>query len=241
MNRFHCRAGAITGTRIIIDDREQLHHLKVLRLEPGEEAVVFDENGNEYFSTITAVEKERAILEVIRKARPAGKNAVICVAVAIPKKSKIDDVIDKLTQVGVDRIIPMVTERTIVRPDERDAQARHKRWEKIAEAATLQSQRNSFPRVDPLVRFPRLLEQSGEFDLKLIPTLEGDRKCLRDAVRAGTPKSILVLIGPEGDFSPSETARAKSAGFVPVSFGANVLRVETAAVYVASILAYEFR
>ncbi|MGE5307634.1 MAG: RsmE family RNA methyltransferase, partial [Deltaproteobacteria bacterium] len=83
--------------------------------------------------------------------------------------------------------------------------------------------------------------QSRGFDLKLIPTLEGDRVSLKEAFKDISPANVLALIGPEGDFSPAETAAARAAGFLPVSFGANVLRVETAALYVCSILSYVFR
>jgi 16S rRNA (uracil1498-N3)-methyltransferase len=241
MNRFYCRFTSIREKQIILDDPEQFHHLNVLRLVPGEKVVVFDEQGNEYFCTITVVEKRKAVLAIMERRPAAESNApYITIAVAIPKKSKIDDIIDKLTQVGADRVIPMITERVVVRVEAKDMDARHARWEKIAEAAALQSQRNRVPRIDRPVSFDRLLEQVSGFDLKLIPTLEGDRKDLCDAVKGVTPKNVLVLIGPEGDFSPVETASALRAGFIPVSFGRNVLRVETAAVYVTSILVYEF-
>jgi 16S rRNA (uracil1498-N3)-methyltransferase len=242
MNRFFCKLTLIKEKQIILDDPEQFHHLNVLRLSPGEKVVIFDEQGNEYLCAITGLEKRKAVLDIVEKRPAAEKHAFsITIAVAIPKKSKIDDIIDKLTQVGADRVIPMITERVIVRAEAKDLDARHARWEKIAAAAALQSQRNRVPCIDRPVPFARLLEQSAGFDLKLIPTLAGDRKELRDAIRGIIPKNILALIGPEGDFSPDETAAALRAGFIPVSFGTNVLRVETAAVYITSILAYEFQ
>lgn len=241
MNRFRCLSRLVTGMRIVIDDPAQLHHLKVLRLDAGEKVGLFDERGNEYECTVAEVAAGRAVFDIL-KALPPRKPAAasITVAVAIPKKSKIDDIIDKLTQVGVDRVIPLVTERVIVRPSARDMESRLIRWRKVAEAAVMQSQRNSAPRVDAPTEFDSFIAQCAGFDLKLIPTLGGERKGLKEVLSAGTPQSVVVLIGPEGDFSPAETARAMDNGFVPVSFGANVLRVETAAVYIASVLAYEF-
>jgi 16S rRNA (uracil1498-N3)-methyltransferase len=242
MTRFRCRSCDVTGDEIRITDREQIHHLKVLRLVPGDEAGIFDELGNEFECRITGITADKLVFSILKKrSGRRDEHPLIAIAVALPKKSKIDDSIDKLTQLGADRIIPLITERVIVRADARDLETRYKRWEKIAEAATLQSQRNRIPQVDQPVRFDRLIQQSAEFDLKLIPTLEGDRRELRDVLKALVPEKILVLIGPEGDFSPAETAAACKAGFIPVSFGPNVLRVETAALYIASILSYEFR
>ncbi len=242
MNRLFCRGCRVEGGRIVLRDPEQLRHLKVLRVVPGEELVLFDDLGNEFQCRFVESSEGSAVFSVSRELPSAGiQLPLIAVAVAIPKKSKIDDIIDKLTQLGCDRVIPIITERVIVRPDPKDLATRHARWQKIAEAATLQSGRNRVPQVDPAVKFPKLIEQSGSFDLKLIPTLEGERKPLAEALKGKSPSSILALIGPEGDFTPAETAAALSAGFTPVSFGKNVLRVETAALYVCSVLAFHFR
>lgn len=241
MTRVYCHSGSIKDNELIVTDPEQLHHLAVLRLAPGEAVGAFDETGNEYECAVRAIDTARLVLAVLRKLPAAARLPSITVAVAIPKHSKIDDIIDKLTQVGADRIIPLVSERVIVRLDHRDCGPRHRRWEKIALSATLQSRRNTIPRVDMPMLFPALLEESRGFDLKLIPTLDGRRQELKSVIQGAAPAHILALIGPEGDFTPEETASACSAGFIPISFGPNVLRVETAAVYICSVLAFQFR
>jgi 16S rRNA (uracil1498-N3)-methyltransferase len=241
MNRVFCLSSCKKKDIIEITDKEQLHHLHVLRVVPGEKLAAFDEKGNEYRATLSRLSRNTAVLAVEEAVAPEkAATAFLTVACAVPKKSHFDDIVDKLTQVGVDSIIPMVTERVIVRMDKADAAVRQKRWEKIALNASLQSQRNTVPFVSPVKDFESVILGSSGSGLKLIATLVPGRKSLKETLVSPRPQSVLALIGPEGDFSPSETRLATGAGFVPVSFGANVLRVETAAVYIASAISYEY-
>ena len=240
MNRFYCRSGDVSGETIIISDPGQLHHLKdVLRFKAGDKAEIFDDKANEFSVVLTGISDKQAEFSV-KERKPAGiRRSRLAIACALPKRSKIDDIIDKLTQLGVDRIIPLATERVIVRIDKDKALARQKRWEAIALSASKQSKRNNVPVVDPLTDFGDLIANSREFELKLIPNLEGEREGLKKLLAGKKPSSVLVLIGPEGDFTPDEVRAAKKSGFIPVSFGDFVLRVETAALFAASVLNYE--
>ncbi len=243
MNRFYCSFLDVQRDKIIISDFGQLHHLKdVLRFKAGDTAVIFDNNGNEYFVVLEKISEKQAEFRVEEKKSGGNSDKTrIVIACAIPKKSKIDDIVDKLTQLGVDRIIPLITERVIVKIGQAKALQRQKRWEKIALSASKQSQRNSVPIVDAVTDFDELIRKVKEFDLKLIPNLIGERKTLKEVLAGKKPKSALVLIGPEGDFTPEETAAAIKAGFVPITFGDSVFRVETACLYIASVLNYELR
>jgi 16S rRNA (uracil1498-N3)-methyltransferase len=219
-----------------------VHHIRdVLRLKPGEELVVFDQSGCQYKTAIDNILAREIIVRVkeIIPAAQVDQRVKICVACAIPKRSKFDDIIDKLTQLGVDRIIPMVTERVVVKLEQEKQALRKERWEKIALAASQQSQRSSIPQVEKVMDFDQVMALSSGFDMKLIPTLPGERKPFKDILKDARPENILVLIGPEGDFSGSEVETALRAGFIPISLGELVLRVETAAVYIAAILNYE--
>ncbi|MFA6384980.1 MAG: RsmE family RNA methyltransferase [Candidatus Omnitrophota bacterium] len=243
MNRFYCSSSDVAAGSITISDKEQVHHIKdVIRLKEGERVFVFDDKANEFDCVIGKISLARVEF-IIRKKISAGVSSrpMIAIACAIPKHSKIDDIIDTLAQLGVDRIIPLMTERVIVRLDEGKKSARLGRWQKIALAASKQSQRNTVPVVDEVTDVAGLLLKSRDYDLKLIPTLPGERATLKDVLGGGAPKKIMVLIGPEGDFTPEETVRARNASFIPVSFGDFVFRVETACVYIASILNYEFK
>ena len=237
MNRFYCPNPVVSQDTIIITDKDKAHHIKrVLCLRLKEKVLLFDKQGIEYHCVIKGLD-EKVTLRVIKKILPDKNNPGInlTLACAIPKKAKFDDIIDKLTQLGVDRIIPFISQRVVVKLDLKKQEARHNRWIRIAESASQQSQRNSIPLVDPVRKFDELLAISGDFDLKLIPTLGGVRKKLKDVLSLPA-FNMLVLIGPEGDFSEDEVRAAKDAGFIPVSLGELVLRVDTAAIALAAVI-----
>lgn len=238
MNRFFCPASNIAGEKIVIEDRTEAHHIKnVLRLKIKERVTVFDERGNEYNCIISGM-KDEIYLDIKNKISAIQKEPKIklTVACAIPKKSRLDDVIDKLVQLGVYRIIPLKTERTVVKLDKPKEAARLVRWKKIVLSASQQSQRNNLAVIEPVKSFDEVLGLSAEFDLKLIPHLLGSRQSLKRILNQSKPRNILVLIGPEGDFSEREIDSAINAGFIPVTLGDSVLRVDTAAIAAASFI-----
>lgn len=238
MNKFFVPAAGILADKIIIEDREQTHHIKnVLKLKVGEKVAVFDESGNEYNCVIREL-KDKVYLNIEKKipADNSPEKVKLTVACAIPKKAKIDDIIDKLVQLGVSRIIPLMTERVVVKLDKHKKALRYERWKKIALSAAKQCKRNSLVIIDPVKDFKELIRQSREFDLRLIPHLLGDRQSLKEVLASSASSNMLVLIGPEGDFSEKEVSLAIGAGFIPVTLGNLVLRVDTAAIAAASFI-----
>jgi 16S rRNA (uracil1498-N3)-methyltransferase len=188
-----------------------------------------------FLCLIASITNRQAMLKVIEgKALKLSKYR-LAVACALPKKSGFDDIVDKLTQIGADVIFPLVTERVVVKPEEAQG-VRLERWRKIARSAAEQSQRNTLPSIPGIVSFEDLLYESGKYDFKLIPTLEGGRQSLQKVLAEKIPTAVLILIGPEGDFTLQEVQQAVSAGFHPVTLGENVLRVETAAIAAASYI-----
>ncbi len=238
--RLYCPSRCISGSKIIMDNNnEQFHHAKnVLRLKAGDELIIFDDKNNEYRVILENVLSKSLVFNIEYKEEPvAGASRVkITVACAMPKSSHMDDIIDKLTQLGVDRIVPLETERVIVKLDKRKKLLRKERWDKIALNASQQSQRNALPILEPVKKIKEFLSDSENFDLKLIPALIGERKPLKEVLGNHKPKNILVMIGPEGDFTSGELELAEKAGCIPVTLGALVLRVETAAVAVTSFI-----
>ncbi len=239
MNRFFIEQINATDKFIILNDAAQLHHLRdVLRIKLKEKIAVFDYLGNEYVTAVVEINSNNAKLE-IREKRPFNDLDIqITVACAIPKKVKMDDIIDKLTQLGVACIIPLQTERVIVKLDKQKKLQRFQRWEKIAISAVKQSQRSKFVVIKPITDFKELITNVQDFDLKLIPTLETERETLKNIFNQAARqfKKIILLIGPEGDFTPQEIIQARQAGFLPVSLGAQVLRVDTAAIAAVSFI-----
>ncbi|MFH1382188.1 MAG: RsmE family RNA methyltransferase [Chloroflexota bacterium] len=237
MHRFYVKK--IDRDYVTISDAEQLHHLKdVLRLKVNDEVTVFDGDGNECVSLISEMDKTRAVLAIKATKSSGSKPVKITVACALPKKSGMDEIVDSLTQLGVDTIIPLATARVIVKLPENKKEARLERWRRIAQSAAQQSQRNDIPLIGPVTSLEKVVAQSQVYDLKLILAVYGERKHITEALASVKPTSILVLIGPEGDFTQEEIGLAKSAGFIPVSLGDTVLRVSTAATAVASYIKF---
>lgn len=242
MHKFYVPSKNIANSEIIITDKEQLKHMiKVLRIAPGSKVGAFDETGNEYLCAVRGIATGKVTLEIKERKAPGAQKIKITIACAIPKKTKMEDIIDKLTQIGVDKIIPLLTERVIVKLDRSKMPSRILRWRKIAQSAAEQSQRGSIPVIDEIKNINEVLGESCGFDLKLIPCLSGRRGPLKEVLLGAHFSNILVLIGPEGDFADGEVEAALKSGFIPVSLGQNVLRVETAAVYVASVISYMLR
>jgi len=234
----------VKGSTISVADSEQVHHIAaVLRLKPGDKVTVADNRGNIFTCRIEAINKKVVLLEVLTQEFAAIEIPRLTVACALPKQSKMDDIIDRLTQAGAAEIIPMTTERVVARLDEdapERAKARLERWRKIARNAAEQSQRACIPEIPGILSFELVLEAAKNSELKLIATLEGDRRPLREVLKGVKPESLLLLIGPEGDFSPEEVKKALKAGCRAVSLGKNVLRVETAAIIAAGFIRFTY-
>ncbi len=236
MPRFFSPSEKISVNKIILADKEQVHHLKdVLRLKPQDKLTVFDEQGNEYTCRIDKI-TEKVSLVIQAQKKPQKNKMKITVACAIPKKSKFDEIVDKLTQLGVDKIIPLQTQRVVVKLEKNKKISRRIRWEKIALSAAQQSQRNTLPVIAPVQEMREALSQAGNYDLKLIPHLSGRRKTLREIFVKRKARNILIFIGPEGDFTPEEVRMAINAGCIPVTLGDTVLRVDTAAMAIVSFI-----
>jgi 16S rRNA (uracil1498-N3)-methyltransferase len=237
MHRFYIEQ--ISGDKVVLNDPDQVHHIRdVLRLKAGDAVIVFDRPGNEYRATIASVGRKQVKLNLTPlKPRP-DSSLKLTVACAIPKAGRMDDIIDHLTQLGVEYIIPMLTDRVVVKPNDAAMQKRLLRWQKIAQSAAQQCQRSNVPVISPVTDVKELIGSARDFDLKLIPHLTGERTSIKDILAKSHPKNILVLIGPEGDFTPEEVELALHNSFTPVSLGETVLRVATAAVAVASYIRF---
>ena len=237
MHRFYI--GQISGDKAVLTDTNQLHHVRdVLRLKTGDTIIVFDSAGHEYKATITSISKKQVELNLTPLKIRRSNSVRLTVACAIPKAGRMDDIIDNLTQLGVERIIPMLTDRVVVKLDLAAREARLSRWQKIAQSAAQQCQRRRVPVISPVTDVKKVISESRDFDLKLIPHLTGERTLIKDILAKSRAKNIIVLIGPEGDFNPEEVELALNNGFIPVSLGDTVLRVATAATAVTGYIKF---
>lgn len=224
------------------------HCAHVLRMELGDQLIVFDGCGSEAKATLKAFHKRgshQAELAIGPRATTPRAACQITLAQAIPKARNMDLIIQKAVELGASRIIPLLSDRTVIHcPDEADALHKQERWQNIAIEACKQSGQNWLPIVEKPCRPKELFSSLSKGELLLIASLQPDGRSIKkvlanDQVAEKTPSKITIMIGPEGDFTPAESAMAKSAGFIPISLGPIILRTETAALYCLSVLAHE--
>ena len=266
MSRFFVPKEFVKANSIYITGLEAHHILDVMRLKVLDEVVVFDGTGKEYTGIVKAA--DRKSLEVqIKSVRESsvGRGLLITLMQAIPKKAKMDYIAEKATELGVFRIMPVTTERTI--PEWNDAKKAIivERWRKIAREAAKQCGRSDIPEIGAIISFEELIchcegakrpKQSLKkrdcfapsglamtdwgYDLKLIAAISDKAIKLKDVLKNSSGTKIAIAIGPEGDFTPEETEGARSAGFRIVSLGPRILKSDTAALAALSIINYEY-
>ena len=238
--RFFISPGQVRDPYIAVIDEDVRHIRTVLRKQPGELLTLLDGQGKEYTVRITALEKAEIITEIVDRKERHPSSPGIVLGQGIAKSDKMDWIVQKATELGVSTIVPLVTERTIVKV--RDEEKRVSRWQKIAREAAMQSDRPDIPMVRsiiPLGAFIRTLAP-GPQSLHLFPWEEGTEPVKNVLQRHADAKHIVVLIGPEGGFSKAEASAAKARDFHLVSLGPNILRTETAALAALSMIGYEF-
>jgi 16S rRNA (uracil1498-N3)-methyltransferase len=248
MHRFHLPpndwpSATMTGS--------EAHHARsVLRLQPGDRVVLFDGRGREATAEIAALEAATVQLRILHEAVTPPLRARITLAQAIPKGKNMDLIVQKAVEIGAAEIFPLLSARTVVQLDPESASHKQAKWQTTALEAAKQCGQNRLPHVHtprtPDAFFADAPPSAAGYDLRLIGSLQPGalhlKKILADYAQAhdgGRPVNVLMLIGPEGDFTPAEIALARSHGCAPLTLGPIILRVETAAIYCLSILSYE--
>lgn len=214
---------------------------RVLRLGAGDTFVGVDGEGAEHLLEIVSTSGKSVVVE--RRAMQAVSRAPslrLTVAQGIAKGQKMDVIVQKCVELGVARIVPMTTERTVVHLDEKEAE-RQRRWQKIAEQAAEQCGRTDLPKVALPQTLTAALSVCGEVDGCLLLDESERTVRLRDALNAlPEMKSVALFVGPEGGFSPSEVQTAQRYGAQSVSLGPRILRTETAAVVATALILYHY-
>jgi 16S rRNA (uracil1498-N3)-methyltransferase len=232
--------------RHLILGPDESHHLVVVnRAQGGDTVVVFDGRGREWICELVEAHRRAACLSVRFAQRAQPLPHEITLAQALPKGTAMDAIVRKATEIGVARIVPLQSERTQVHLEDDRADRKRDKWSIAALEAAKQCGNPWLPRIEAPVEAAAFLAQPGDYDLRLIASLQPDARSLKTAL-AGfqaaherAPAKVLWAVGPEGDFTPAELSIARSAGFHPITLGPLVLRCETAAVYALSILSYE--
>lgn len=217
--------------------RVALGHLKVLRPRDGEEIELFDGRG---MKRVYAYSRAAGGLVAARPAEMScAKRLPLVLFACVTKGSRWDWTIEKATELGVSKIVPVVSERTIVRIPADERAAKRERWMRIAEEAARQSDAAWLPEISEAVDFPRSVEMAGETDCFVGALVNPPAKPLLaayESVPRTAGREVSLFVGPEGDFTPGELAALLEVA-TPTSFGPTVLRAETAALFGLSVLA----
>lgn len=242
MGRFFAEKKSINDGEAFISGDEARHMIEVMRFKVGDDVVIFDGEGSEYRGTIKNTDRKKMLLTVsindVSSFTPE-EFPLITLAQAIPKKNKMDLIVEKATELGVHRMIPMITERTIVRPDRKNSSKVTERWKRIALETSKQCGRQRTPEISGIAFFREVIGTVKDYDLSLLACLDKRTVPLKRALPSPVPKDVLVLIGPEGDFSPAEIEHAEEEKTVLISLGKRVLKSDTAGLFVVSIIGYE--
>lgn len=231
------------GPRLTLTGPEHRHIGLVLRARPGDTLTLFDGAGGEVEAEVVRVERTETELALGERRAVAGPAVSLTLLCAVPRGPRMDFLVQKTSELGVARIVPVVTERSVARPDAEGADGKRARWEKIAREAARQCGRADLPIVDPPVALAEALaspslpaRRLGLFVWTELGSAERSRS-LRAAVEGTEPAATALLVGPEGGFAPAELAVARAAGFEAVGLGERILRVETAAIVAVALVA----
>ena len=244
MQHFYVEPGAVNDSQIRITGQDVNHIRNVLRMKPGEEITIFDGQGREFRCMIAKI-AEDVLADIVEEKKTEAELGVrLLLFQGLPKKDKMELIIQKAVELGVSEIIPVITRRTVVKlEDEKQEKKKTERWQAIAEAAAKQCGRGMIPKVSKVISFKEAIRQMSELSEALMPyeLTEGMNEA-RERIRGLHGKSSVgIFIGPEGGFEEEEVRAAIEAGVHPISLGKRILRTETAGLCVLSIIMFELQ
>jgi 16S rRNA (uracil1498-N3)-methyltransferase len=240
-NRFFVTESSL-GEDFVRLSAEQAHQVcHVLRLRPEDSIVVLDNAGFEFDVTLTEVTGREVTGRITGKRPASGEpRRQITLFQSLLARDKFEMVLQKGTEVGVSRFVPVQTDRSLLRARQIDTR-KMTRWRRILTEAAEQSHRGRIPDIEQPVGFAEALEQFGRFDRVLIAAPSDESPTLREALMQDDrgPASVAILVGPEGGFTEQEVTLASEKGAITISLGPRILRTETAAIIVPALILYE--
>ncbi|MFZ4774591.1 MAG: 16S rRNA (uracil(1498)-N(3))-methyltransferase [Terrimicrobiaceae bacterium] len=243
MHRFHLPVENWESATL---PAEESHHcVNVMRLAANERITVFDGAGREAAAVIVEANSKGVVLKVSNAAKTLPPPCSITLVQAVPKGKNMDLIVQKAVELGASSIAPILSDRTVVQLDAAELEKKRSKWQEVALEACKQCGQNHLPTVAKPCSPKEFFERADRKELMLIASLQPDARPLKavlaDFVSTNSrlPRSVIVLVGPEGDFTPAELSLAKSNGCIPITLGPIILRTETAAIYCLSVLAHE--
>lgn len=234
---------------LYIDGEDVKHISKVLRYGQGDEIEVCDSNGHEYICRIESVDKTRIDLSIVDEVDINRESRIrVSLYQGVPKSTKMDIILQKLTEAGVDEIVLVNTKRSVVNIKGDKADKKFDRWERIIYEAAKQSKRGLIPKLRGILSFKEALEDMGKNDINICPYEVEKSLGIKEALQTGQVKKILenkdevrvgIFIGSEGGFAEEENEMVKAAGIASVTMGPRIFRTETASIVATAITLYE--
>ena len=237
LRRFYTGFIPAAGKLVTIAGDEAHHIWNVTRVRVGEEVLLFNGNGDEAHARLVEGGRREAVLKIIA-CEHVNREATrkLTLACALPRASRMDYLVEKCCELGLTRLVPMVTQRSVVDPLVRQKN-HHQRWKRTILSASKQCGRTTLMEVSASLTFGAAVLAGESNAARMIASAESDAIPLQEFERKLTPeKPVFALIGPEGGFTPEEVALARDTGCSVVSLGPRILRVETAAVALAARL-----
>lgn len=240
MPKFFVESDKVQNNRIIIDTEDVQHIKRVLRLNIGDIITVSDSKSTDYECEITEIEKETVVCNIVNEqANDTESNIKITVFQALPKGSKMEYIIQKNTELGAVRFVPVSLSRCVVKLENKESDKKVQRWQKISDEAAKQSGRGILPEVSAVCDLKIAVNDMKQSDLYFVPYESEDKHTLKSLLKDSNAKTISFLIGPEGGFSPEEISYITNEGVPLITLGKRILRTETASLAVTSMLMYE--
>jgi len=245
MHRFYVSPENWNPDALALSGSEAHHARDVLRTKHGEKLVLFNGLGHEITAEIVDSSGDEIQLRKLHEGETPPLRCRIILGQAIPKGKNMELIVQKAVEIGAAEIAPIISDRTIVQFDLKSAAQKQAKWQQIAIEAAKQCGQNWLPRVHPPRRLGEFFTTCATSDLHLVGSLQPGAQHLKriladySSEHRHLPESVLMLIGPEGDFTPAELSLARRHECYPITLGPIILRVETAAIYCLSVLSYE--
>ena len=234
---------------LYIDGEDVKHISKVLRYGQGDEIEVCDSNGHEYICRIESIDKTRIDLSIVDEVDINRESRIrVSLYQGVPKSNKMDIILQKLTEAGVDEIVLVNTKRSVVNIKGDKADKKFDRWERIIYEAAKQCKRGLIPKLRGILTFKEALEDMEKNDINICPYEVEKSLGIKEALQTDQVKRILenkdevrvgIFIGPEGGFAEEENEMVKAAGIASVTMGPRIFRTETASIVATAITLYE--
>ena len=232
MARVFAKPEQLQSERATLDEAAHRHLIKVLRLGAGATIQLFDGQGCEVEARIEAVGKSSVDVSLGERRQLRPPACTVTLIQAVPRGERMDLIVQKTTEIGVARIVPVLSQHSVSKPPP----GRTRRWQTIAEEAARQSGRADVPMIEePVARAAALASRGGRADESRFLLWEGERTESLHRGLAGGPAHVALLVGPEGGFAPTEVEACIQAGFRSVGLGPRILRTETAAIVAVAL------